>query len=42
VEEGSLDEELRWHPRHWRNGDEVTGGLWVDVQSGLVRAILTP
>jgi hypothetical protein len=41
VEEGTLDEQGQWHARHWRNGDEVTGGLWVDVRSGLVRAILT-
>ncbi len=41
VEEGSLDDSGNWQPRHWRNGDEVTGGLWVDVKSGLVRVILT-
>jgi hypothetical protein len=41
VEEGAFDEEGQWHARHWRNGDEVTGGLWVDVRSGLVRAVLT-
>jgi len=41
VEEGGFDAQGDWKARHWRNGDEITGGLWVDVRSGLVRAQLT-
>lgn len=41
VEEGCLDDDGTWHARHWRNGDEVTGGVWADMRSGLVRVVLT-
>lgn len=41
VEEGYLDDDGTWHAEHWRNGDEVTGGVWVDFRSGLVRVVLT-
>ncbi len=41
VEEGEIGADGTWQAKHWRNGDEVTGGIWVDMQSGLVRAILT-
>jgi hypothetical protein len=41
VEEGYLDEDGAWRARHWRNGDEVTGGVWVDFRSELVRVVIT-
>ncbi len=41
VEEGYLDEDGKWHAQHWRNGDEVAGGVWTDLRSGLVRVIMT-
>jgi hypothetical protein len=40
VEEGHFDAEGNWHIDRYRNGDEITGGLWVAPDVGVVHAIL--
>jgi hypothetical protein len=41
VEEGHYNEFGDFVPDRVRNGDEITGGLWVSPDVGVVRAILT-
>ena len=42
VEEGHYNEFGDFVPDRVRNGDEITGGLWVSPDVGVIRAILTP
>ena len=41
VDEGHFDEAGRYVVDRRRNGDEVDYGIWVEPDTGVVRAILT-
>ena len=41
VEEGHFTADGRWVVDRLRNGDEITGGLWVTTDCGVVHAVMT-
>jgi hypothetical protein len=40
VDEGHLDEQGQFIVDRQRNGDEISSGLWVEPDNGVLRVIL--